>query len=100
MLPNGICVLAGMGGAGLHSESWGRLRANLASAFRSNFTSQKFVTFIAKLTKDDLNVLRDLMQTGKVNPVIDRTYQLAQTREAVTYMEEGHALGKVVIVTE
>jgi NADPH:quinone reductase-like Zn-dependent oxidoreductase len=95
--PNGICVLAGMGGAGIHPESWGRMRANFASAFRSNFTSQKFVTYIAKLTKDDLNVLRDLMESGKVSPVIDRTYKLSETQAALRYLEEGHARGKVVI---
>ena len=98
--PNGICVLAGMGGAGVHPESWGRLRANFASAFRSNFTSQKFVTYIAKLTKDDLNVLRDLMQSGKVAPVIDRTYKMGETQTAVRYLEEGHAHGKIVITME
>lgn len=98
--PNGICVLAGMGGAGVHPESWGRMRANFASAFRSNFTSQKFVTYIAKLTKDDLNVLGELMQSGKVSPVIDRTYRMSETQAAVRYLEEGHARGKVVIVTE
>ena len=42
----------------------------------SNFTTQKFVFYIAKLTKDDLNVLRELMQSGKVSPVIDRTYKI------------------------
>jgi NADPH:quinone reductase-like Zn-dependent oxidoreductase len=98
--PNGICVLAGMGGAGLHPESWGRLRSNFASAFKSRFTSQKFVTYIAKLTKDDLNVLRDLMQSGKVAPVIDRTYKMSETQTAVRYMEEGHAHGKIVITME
>ena len=98
--PNGICVLAGMGGAGIHPESWGRLAANLMSAFRSKLTSQKFVMFIAKLTKDDLNVLRDLMQSGKVAPVIDRTYKISETQAAVRYLEEGHARGKVVITME
>ena len=98
--PNGICVLAGMGGAGIHPESWGRLAANLASAFRSKLTSQKFVMYIAKLTKDDLNVLRDLMQSGKVAPVIDRTYKVSETQAAVRYLEEGHAHGKVVIVMQ
>ena len=97
---NGICVLAGMGGAGLHPESWGRMRANFASAFRSRFTSQKFITYIATLTKDDLNVLRDLMQSGKVSPVIDRTYKISETQAAVRYLEEGHAHGKVVITME
>src|SRR4029077_21060517 len=83
--PNGICVIGGMGGAGLHPESWGRLFGNFWAAFLSNFTSQKFPTYIAKLTEEDLTVLRDLMQSGKVSPVIDRTYKLSQTADAVRY---------------
>ena len=98
--PNGICVLAGVGGAGLHPGMWGRVLRNFATAFKSNFTSQKFVTYIAKLTKDDLNVLRDLMQSGKVAPVIDRTYKMSETQAALRYLEEGHAHGKVVITIE
>ena len=98
--PNGICVLAGVGGAGLHPGMWGRVLGNFATVFKSKFTSQKFVTYIAKLTKDDLNVLRDLMQSGKVAPVIDRTYKMSETRAALRYLEEGHARGKVVIVIE
>src|SRR5438309_8151764 len=98
--PNGICVLAGVGGAGLHPGMWGRALGNFATAFKSNFTSQKFVTYIAKLTKDDLNVLRDLMQSGKVAPVIDRTYKMSETQAALRYLEEGHAHGKVVITIE
>lgn len=98
--PGGICVLAGMGGAGMRPESWGRLVRNLGTTLASRFTSQKFPMYIAKLTKADLNVLRDLMQAGKVSPVIDRTYKLEQTADAVRYMEEGHARGKVVIAIE
>src|SRR5213083_771073 len=98
--PNGICVLAGVGGAGLHPGMWGRVLGNFKTAFQSKFTSQKFVFYIAKLTKDDLNVLRDLMQSGKVAPVIDRTYKISETQDAVRYLEEGHARGKVVITTE
>src|SRR5438094_1128315 len=100
LTPNGICVLAGIGGAGFHPESWGRILGNFKTAFQSNFTTQKFVTYIAKLTKDDLNVLRDLMQAGKVAPVIDRTYKISETQAAVRYLEEGHARGKVVINLE
>jgi len=98
--PNGICVLAGVGGAGLHPGMWGRVLGNFATVFKSKFTSQKFVTYIAQLTKDDLNVLRDLMQSGKVAPVIDRTYKISETQDAVRYLEEGHARGKVVITLE
>jgi NADPH:quinone reductase-like Zn-dependent oxidoreductase len=100
LAPNGICVLAGVGGAGLHPGMWGRVGGNFWNAFLSNFTSQKFIFYIAKLTKDDLNVLRELMESGKVSPVIDRTYKISETQAAVRYLEEGHARGKVVIVTE
>jgi NADPH:quinone reductase-like Zn-dependent oxidoreductase len=100
LTPNGICVLAGIGGAGMHPGSGGRIFGNFKTAFQSKFTSQKFVFYIAKLTKDDLNVLRELMQSGKVAPVIDRTYKLGETQAAVRYLEEGHAHGKVVITTE
>ena len=97
LTPNGICVLAGVGGAGLHPGMLGRVGRNLWDAFISNFTAQKFVFYIAKLTKDDLNVLRELMQSGKVAPVIDRTYKISETQAAVRYLEEGHARGKVII---
>jgi NADPH:quinone reductase-like Zn-dependent oxidoreductase len=100
LTPNGICVLAGVGGAGLHPGMWGRVGRNFWNAFLSNFSSQKFVFYIAKLTKDDLNVLRELMQSGKVSPVIDRSYKIGETQAALRYLEEGHARGKVVIVTE
>src|SRR5437773_5048590 len=52
LTPNGICVLAGIGGAGFHPESGGRILGNFTTAFQSKFTSQKFVFYIAKLTKD------------------------------------------------
>jgi len=97
---NGICVLAGIGGAGVHPETMGRIVRNFWNAFLSNFSNQKFVFYIAKLTKDDFGVLRDLMQSGKVSPVIDRTYNLDQTADAVRYMEEGHARGKVVVTID
>jgi NADPH:quinone reductase-like Zn-dependent oxidoreductase len=47
--------------------------------------------------KDDLNILADLMQSGKVTPVIDRTYPLSEIREAIRYLETGRARGKVII---
>ncbi len=100
LTPNGICVLAGVGGAGLHPGMMGRVAATFWNVFRSKFTRQKFVFYIAQFTKQDLNVLRDLMQSGKVVPVIDRTYKMNQTADAVRYMEEGHARGKVVVIID
>ena len=52
---------------------------------------------MAELNKKDLAILGDLMQSGKVKPVIDRTYPLSQIAEAIRYLEQGHARGKVII---
>lgn len=64
------------------------------------FVSQKFAVFIAKLSKEDLTIMRELMEAGKVTPVIDRRYSLSEVPEAIRYLEEGHARGKVVITLE
>ncbi len=55
---------------------------------------------LAELNKKDLTILGDLMQSGKVTPVIDRTYPLSQIAEAIRYLEQGHARGKVVITLD
>ena len=60
-------------------------------------SSQQAVFFLAKLTKEDLNVLRDLVESGKVRPVIDRTYPLSDVKAAFDHLAEGHAQGKVVV---
>ena len=98
--PNGICVMAGLGGAGLHEGMFSRLAGELNAYVRSLFVSEKFITYIAKLNQDDLTILRDLMQGGKITPVIDRTYKLSETPDALRYLETGHARGKVVIALE
>ena len=66
----------------------------------SRFTSQSFVLFIARLRKDDLTILADLMQTGKMIPVIGRKYPLSEVSAAFRYLEEGHARGKIIITLE
>jgi NADPH:quinone reductase-like Zn-dependent oxidoreductase len=66
----------------------------------SRFVSQKLVMFLAKPNKEDLTLVRDLMAAGKVTPVIDRCYGLSEVPEAIRYLEEGHARGKVVITGE
>jgi NADPH:quinone reductase-like Zn-dependent oxidoreductase len=63
----------------------------------SPFVSQNFVTFIARSSKEDLNTMRDLMAAGKVHPVIDKSYSLSEVPQAIRYLEERHARGKVVI---
>lgn len=59
--------------------------------------SRKVVVFVASTNHEDLVVLQELLEAGKVTPVIDRTYPLSGTPEAVRYLEAGHARGKVVV---
>ena len=98
--PNGICVMAGIGGAGWHEGFAMRLLGELNAYLRSRFVSQKFIAYIAQFNKADMSILADLMQTGKMTPVIDKTYKLNETADALRYLETGHARGKVVISLE
>jgi NADPH:quinone reductase-like Zn-dependent oxidoreductase len=66
----------------------------------SPFVSQKFTMILAELNKEDLATLSTLMQSGKVTPVIDRTYKLTEAAEALRYLERGHARGKVVVAVQ
>jgi NADPH:quinone reductase-like Zn-dependent oxidoreductase len=66
----------------------------------SRFVTQDMGMFLAALNKQDLTILRDLMQAGKVTPVIDRRYRLSEVPAAIRYLEEGHARGKVLITFE
>ncbi|MDL2717028.1 MAG: zinc-binding dehydrogenase [Acidobacteriota bacterium] len=70
----------------------------IAAKVTSWFVSQKMAMMLAHPNGKDLGVLRDLLQAGKVKPVIDRTFPLSQTAEALRYLEGGHARGKVVII--
>src|SRR5947199_940716 len=101
LTPNGMCVLVGIGGAGWHEDTWSHMARSFTTPFMSKFTSQKFKFFIAELNHNDLTYLADLMQSGKMKPVIDRTYKsLTETPQALAYLEQGHARGKVVITVE
>jgi NADPH:quinone reductase-like Zn-dependent oxidoreductase len=99
--PNGICVMVGVGGSGATGgQILGVLAGELNAYIRSRFASQKFSTFLAQLNHKDLSQLGDLMQSGKITPVIDRTYKLSQIPDALKYLEQGHARGKVVVAVE
>ena len=63
----------------------------------SLFVGQEFINLLAEIHKDDLVLLGDLMQTGKVTPVIDKRYRLSEVPAAIGYSEEGHAQGKIII---
>jgi NADPH:quinone reductase-like Zn-dependent oxidoreductase len=97
LTPNGICVMAGLGGAGWHDGFVTRLGGELNGYLRSRFVSQKFISYIAEFNKKDMTVLADLLQSGKIKPVIDRSYKLTETADAIRYLDQGHARGKVVI---
>ncbi len=66
----------------------------------SRFVSQRMGFFLAPMDGDDLRVLADLVDAGKVKPVIDRRYPLEQAPEALRYLESGHARGKVVVTVD
>ena len=93
---NGVCVKSGGGSASLHAM----LLDSLLSLMLSLLGGKKICGFIAKLNKKDLLLLKDLLETGRVVPVIDRRYPLSDTAKAIRYLEEGHAQGKVVLTVE
>ena len=75
----------------------GPVRHMIGAMVRIPFTTKKTVGFIAKLTNADLTLMRELLEFGKVVPVIDRTYPLSDSSHALTYLSQGHAQGKVVL---
>ena len=87
---NGIFVMAGGGWAQI-------LQGMLLAPLLSLIGSKKMRFFMAKVNKTDLVLLIDFLAAGKIVPVIDRRYPLSEAAEAVRYLEEGHAKGKVVI---
>jgi NADPH:quinone reductase-like Zn-dependent oxidoreductase len=95
--PKGIFVIVG----GQNDGRWiGPMAAPIKASLLSPFVSQEFVMILAELNKEDLTIVRDLMQAGKVTPVIDRRYKLSEVPAAIRYLEEGHARGKVIIDLE
>ena len=93
---NGIYVGAGGGGQGIILM----LSEMLLQSLLSIITKKKMRTFMAKITKTDLSNLKDLLITKEIVPVIDRSYPLSKTAEAMRYLEEGHAKGKIIITIE
>jgi NADPH:quinone reductase-like Zn-dependent oxidoreductase len=89
----GLVIVGGEGGGRWLGGTDRQIRALLLSPF----VSQKLGTFVNKENHEDLMVLGELIESGKVTPVIDRTYPLAEVPEALRYLEQGHARGKVVI---
>ncbi len=97
--PRGKYVL--VGGGGVEDGRWvGPILSLIKMPLLSRFVSQDLGMMMANLNAKDLGLLADLMQAGKVTPVIDKRYALSETDEAIRYLEAGHARGKVVIHVE
>jgi NADPH:quinone reductase-like Zn-dependent oxidoreductase len=95
--PQGAVVMVGS----LDKGHWlGPLTDSIDAMLYSPFVSQKFMFLLADLNPQDLNVLRELIQAGKIKSVIDRRYELNEVPEAIRYLENGHARGKVVIAVD
>ena len=97
MTPEGLFVIVG----GPSDEKYiGALWGPIRAWFLSPFVKQKFSFFLADLNQKDMDLLHDMLASGKLRPVVDRTYQLSEVPAAVAYLEDGHARGKVVIAID
>lgn len=95
--PRGTLVMVGSQDKG----HWiGAMSALIGVWVAAPFATQKLAGLMADLDPRDMDILRELMQSGKVTPVIDRRYPLRQAAEAIGYVEQGHSQGKVVIAVE
>jgi NADPH:quinone reductase-like Zn-dependent oxidoreductase len=94
LTPKGTLVLS----SGESDGRWiGPLDRIIKAAVLAPFVSQQIGSFEAKRSSEDLQVLKELIESGTVSPVIDRSYSLSEVPAAMAYLEEGHARGKVVI---
>ena len=94
LTPQGTYVLVGVSDMG----RWLGLARQIKVLSSSPFVRQQMRIFITRHTREDLVVLKELVEAGKVTPVIDRRYQLSEVPEALRYQGEGHSRGKLVIV--
>ena len=90
-------VFIGCGGGGPDTNAGHLLAGMLGQMAAGWFTKQTLTGVLAKRSKADLEILRELLANGLIKPVIDRTYSLAEVPEAIRYVEGGHARGKVVV---
>jgi NADPH:quinone reductase-like Zn-dependent oxidoreductase len=93
LTPRGTYVLVGVRDLG----RWFGLTRQIKLLSRSPFVRQTMRVFIVRHNREDLIVLRELVEAGKVTPVIDRRYELSEVPEALQHQGEGHAQGKIII---
>lgn len=94
LTPRGTYVLVGVKDMG----RWFGLGRQIKALLLSPAVGQRMRVFVARHTREDLVVLKELVETGEVAPVIDRRYSLSDVPEALRHQGEGHARGKIVIV--
>ncbi len=99
LVPTGEYIMIGGGGTA-DQGLLGPLSRPLKAMLLSPFVSQKMSMMMSDPTQKDMKQLADLMAAGKVTPVIDRRYKLSEVPDAIRYLEQGHARGKVVIAVE
>jgi NADPH:quinone reductase-like Zn-dependent oxidoreductase len=92
--PEGLLVIVGAPGGG---RLFGPLSQVLEVRLAALLGSQRARFFIANLNRPDMRVLRELLESGKVKPVVERRYELTEIADALRYMGEGHAQGKLVV---
>jgi NADPH:quinone reductase-like Zn-dependent oxidoreductase len=94
LAPEGTLVIVG----GETGGRWlGGSDRQVRALLLSRFVGERLTTFISSENHEDLLVLKELIESGKITPVIDRTYPLTEAPQAVRFLESGHARGKVVI---
>jgi len=94
LTPQGTLVIVG----GEGGDRWlGGFQRQIFAPLRSRFSEQKLLGLISKERHQDLMTLKDLIEAGNFTPVLDRTYPLSEAAQAIRYLEQGHARGKVVI---
>jgi NADPH:quinone reductase-like Zn-dependent oxidoreductase len=86
-----------VGGEGGDRWIGGALWRNLHALLWAPFISQRLRGMVAWANAQDLRVLKDLIEARKITPIIDRTYSLSETPDAIRHVQAGHAVGKVVI---
>ncbi len=91
--PNAICVLSGGGSGSIVSL----LTGMLMEWWISKTEGKKISSFLANINQKDLTCVKELLESGKVKPVIDRRYPLSEAAEALRYLGAGHAQGKIVV---
>jgi NADPH:quinone reductase-like Zn-dependent oxidoreductase len=93
LAPRGTYVIVGVRDLG----RWLGLNRQIKALLLSPFVRQRMRVFVVKHTREDLGVLKELVEAGRVAPVIDRRYGLSEAPQALRHQGEGHTTGKIVI---